>query len=476
MSKLLKNTSLYTLGNILPQAAGFFLLPIYAEYLTPSDYGIVSSMQVMSSIVVVFFTLAIDRSLFRLYYDYKTEAEKKDFFGSITVLVLGLSSIMLAILFLANSFVGLIFKSVDFYPYYAYTLLGAFFSVFSIIPKVYYQIKEKANIFILISIGQFVLNTGLVIWFLIYNEEGAFGMIKGRMLGNLIFLPLMIYLLSTIINFTINKNIIKEGLKFSLPLIPNIIIAWILNLSDRIFIERYFTLTEVGIYSLGYKIAGVMNLVAASFKKAYNPLFYKLANSQNQIQANKKLYTYNKLFSGIIFLGLFFISLFAKEIITSLFNESYQEAYLVIPLIALSYLISQNSGLFNLMLYQEKAVKKLMFVSIIAGVLNLALNYLLIPIHGIYGAAFATILSFLLMFILSWQMAKKAYYIPFNWSQQISLLVLGINVWFLFFFLELEFFSAIILKFFCFSLLCLTLLIFNKDVLRSYKWKVALKF
>ena len=76
MAKIIKNTSIYAIGNILPKAAGFFLLPVYTRYLTPADYGIVSSMQVLSTILAVAFTLAIERSIYRLYWDYKTDNDK----------------------------------------------------------------------------------------------------------------------------------------------------------------------------------------------------------------------------------------------------------------------------------------------------------------------------------------------------------------------------------------------------------------
>ena len=119
-SKIIKNTSLYTLGNILPQAAGFILLPIYTRYLTPADYGIVSSMQVLSTILAVFFTLAIDRSIFRLYFDYKIEKAKRDYLGTITISLFFISISVLLLLFIFRGIVGQIFKSIELYPCYFY--------------------------------------------------------------------------------------------------------------------------------------------------------------------------------------------------------------------------------------------------------------------------------------------------------------------------------------------------------------------
>ena len=76
--KLAKNTLLYSLGTLLPQVAAFLLLPIYLKFLSPSDYGILNSVQVISSILVIIYTLSIDKAIYRLYFDFKTEKLKKD--------------------------------------------------------------------------------------------------------------------------------------------------------------------------------------------------------------------------------------------------------------------------------------------------------------------------------------------------------------------------------------------------------------
>ena len=137
MNKLVKSTSIYSLGQILPQAASFILLPIYTRYLAPADYGIVSSMAVLQTILVIFFTLCLDRYVFRLYWDYKTENDKKDFFGTITISIAVLSSIILLLLFIFNRYISLIYKEIDFFPFYVYAILSSFIGVSSLLPKQY---------------------------------------------------------------------------------------------------------------------------------------------------------------------------------------------------------------------------------------------------------------------------------------------------------------------------------------------------
>ena len=422
----------------MPQAAGFFLLPIYTHYLSPADYGIVNAMQVLGAILLVLFTLAIDRSIYRLYFDYKTDKGKKDFLGTVTISFLLISISVLLLLFVFRGIVGQIYSSIDFYPFYVYAIFTTFFSVFALIPKIYFQINEKAGKYVLISVSEFILSTVFVLWFIIEKGDGAKGMLMGKMIGSIVILPLLIYISIRNINFTFKKQIFKESLHFSLPLIPGLLSAWILGLSDRIFIERYFDLHDVGIYSLGYKIAGLVVIFSNAFLKAYTPAFYKFANTLEEQEAKQKLYKYNHVYIMVVMVVVFLIALFSKELIQLLLDPKYINAYKIVPIICVAYLISQASGLFNLMIYQEKKVKQLMYIGLSAASLNILLNFLLVPKFGAFGAAYATVISFIIVFAVSWAFAKKAYYIPFKWSQIIPLLILIFGVYLTFYFINIQ--------------------------------------
>ena len=467
MSKILKNTSLYTLGNVLPQLGGFILLPIYSHYLTPGDYGIVSSMQVLVAVFMLFFTLALDRSIYRLYFDYKTEKEKRDYLGTVTISMFLISCIFLLLLFVFKEYVSLIYKNIDFHPYYSFAILTAFFTTFSIIPKIYFQVNEKAGKFVLISISQFILNTSYLLWFIVFKTEGAAGMLKANMLAAITLLPILIYISIKIINFTIDFQILKKSLFFSAPIIPGIITSWILSLSDRIFIERYINLSEVGIYSVGSKISALILILSSGFYLAYNPFFFKIASSESQLKAKKKLAIYNNYFSIAIISTVFIVIIFSKEVIYFLLDEKYFEAYKIVPIIGLGYLISNITGIFNLMIYQEKKVIKLMWISIIAAPSNLLLNFILIPNFGINGAAVSTLISFFIVFLLTWKTSKEYYYIPLKFKQ-LGLLFMTLMIIFILFnyVFNLNMFNSLCLKILMVIVIVLILIKRYSDELR----------
>ena len=438
--------SFYTIGNILPQAVGFLLLPIYSRYLTPADYGVVSSMQVLISIFGILFTLAIDKSVYRLYFDYKLEKDKKDFLGTITISLIIISIFSLSLLFVLKDVIGLIFKSIEFSPFYIYAILTALANVFILIPKIYLQINEKADKYFYLSTLQFLLTTGFVLWFVLGEKSGASGMLKGQLFGNLILLPFIFYIIYHIINFTYNFKMLKEILLYSLPVIPALLSSWILNLSDRVFIERYFDLNDVGIYSIGYKIAGLVLVVSGAFYQAYNPIFYKLAGSTNQEKAKKQLSKYNDIYIVALLLVVFFITLFSKEAIQLLLDKKYLDAYKIVPLIALSYLFYQAGGLLNFMMYQEKKTVQVMYMVICSAALNIFLNFLLVPKYGAYGAAIATILTFMALFIANYWYAMKCYFIPFNWPRITKIFLILFTIIILFQLVNINIFLTLLIK------------------------------
>lgn len=446
MSKLVKSTFIYSLGSILPRIASFFLLPLYTRYLSPADFGIVQSMLVFSTIIMVFFSLAMDNSIYRLYYENNSEESKRNLLGTIFISIFFVSLVLTSALFIFNKFTSQVFQTIPFFPYYAYSILFSFFNIFGIIPRIYFQLKEKPEVFITISIVQFIFATGLILYFVVAKNEGATGMLKGQMIGAIFMVPWFIILLSKIINIKFNYSILKGVLAYSLPMIPAILSAWVLNLSDRIFIERNFNLEEVGVYSLGYKIAEIVLIFSSSFNVAYNAIYFKLASSVDQVNAKKQLYKYNNIYVMLLMILIFITILFSKEIISMLFDERYIEAYRIIQIVAIGFFFSHATGLSNFAIYQEKKTLVVMFIMIFCALLNLLLNFLFIPKLGMYGAAYATSISFFIQFVINYLYSKKYYFIPLNFRNMIYAFLIMIAIFLPFSLIEIDIIFSLVIK------------------------------
>lgn len=468
---LIKNSVLYSLGNIVSKAFAFILLPLYTAYLNPSDFGVVNSMQVFSSLIAVIFSFGLERSIYRLYYDYPTDTEKRDFIGTIIISMVLISSIIMFSLFLGNKLITKMFRTIEFYPFYSFAILSSYFSIFEIVPKIIYQVNQKASKFLVISLLQLVINTSTTVWFVVFLKQGAIGMLKGALIGHLLTLPIFLFISIKNMNIIVRKVILKKSLLFSLPMIPGLLSSWVYNLSDRVFIEHYYSNYEVGIYSLGYKIGQVVQLFSGAILMAYNPFFYKLANSQDQEDAKNVLFSINKKIIILMLILGFICSFFSKDIILLFFDVKYNQSYKIIPLIILGYFFIQLISLQNLSFYQEKKTIVIMYINILAAIFNISLNFLLISRFGLYGAALSTLITQLLFFILIYHFAKKYYFIPYDFKTLTTLLlifclIITFNMIFVpvnFFIFFIKIFLVTILTLICFYLFKKQLVQIRKD-------------
>ena len=470
MSKVFKNTIIYSISSIIPQAANFILLPLYTRYLDPKEFGIVNSMIVLQGLLTVIFTLCLDRSIYRLYWDYKDESQRRNYLGTTFITIYLISITIILILFLFRNKVGHIYESISFFPFYSYSIITTFLSVIASLPLLIFRLKERAKTFLIFSLIQFFLNNLFIILFVVYLKEESAGYLKGLMLSYLITSPLYIYLSLKSINFTFNLKILKNTLAYSLPLFPNIISAWVLNLSDRIFIERYLSMKEVGIYSLGIKIAGLIGIFSAAFSQAYDPVFYRLANAENSIDNIPQISKYNHFFLNVIIYSCFLISFFSKEIISLFFSESYIKASVYTSLFVFYFLIAQFGGVISKFLYQSKKTKQTMLISLIAAGISLLLNFILIPVFGTYGAIISAIFSILFAVSVSYFYARKhCFFIDFQWSKLIMTIIPLLSLILIFyFFVNIELYYSLMIK------IIICILLFGYFVKRNYKQMLSI--
>jgi O-antigen/teichoic acid export membrane protein len=432
MSKLLKNTIIYTVGNVLTALSAFFLLPVYTKYLSLTDYGITNSMQTLSTILLIVISLALDRSLGRIYYDYTSEKDKKDFLGTVFFSIITVGIIGAIICLLAKDFLNQLFPEIPFYPYFTFTIGYTFLILIINYSQTIAQVKQNSKQFITTSISLVIITAICNLMLVIKFEEGALGYVKGMIIGALIMIPFALFYIHKSINYKIDTKKLKIALAFSLPVLPNLLSAWILNLSDRVFINNYFTQSDVGIYSLGYRLASIIIFIAAALYMAYNPVFFEIAN-RTDIDDKVKKEKLKKINDGIILLiGILGICLLSgSDIVLKLFfRPEYLISYQYISIFALSFIIAQVSGLFNLMIYQNKKTKQVATIVIACAFFNIVLNYYLIPRYGVYFAAINNLICTIINFILMYFLAKKNFFIKMDWKVLVIILISYIFIYF----------------------------------------------
>ncbi|MGQ7945281.1 lipopolysaccharide biosynthesis protein [Flavobacterium sp. WC2509] len=391
--KIIKTTIYYSLGEIVPRIISFLLLPILTKFLNTEEYGIVSYTNSVMTFVFVIATLSLNTFVLKNYYATKDENYRKEIIGSVFLFIFGFNCILIVFQLLFFPFLIDLFNiNVPFKPYFQLAILNNFFDVISIIPLVLYRVRENAKGFLILSLSRTLLQFLMVYLLVVVYKEGILGSYYARLIINIPFMFIYFYMIYKNSIFKINFKLIKEALHFTLPILPGSLAFLFVSLSDRVILERYISLDELGIFSVAITLATVLNIVIQALYKTFEPVLFKEYFNENFQETNLKLY---KIYLLAIFVGAFGASIFSKEFFIIATSGAFREGYKLVPLFIVSVVIAGVNTYLNILMIADKKQKLVSLVSIISAVISVALNLIFIPYYGCYGAILASAASFL---------------------------------------------------------------------------------
>ncbi|MHC5074190.1 MAG: lipopolysaccharide biosynthesis protein [Planctomycetota bacterium] len=394
LKPLVGQSIIYGIGNMLPAAVGFLLIPIYTRFLTPTDYGILSFASVVSSILTIFFVLGLHGAVVRFHYDFlENENEQRAYYGTIWLFITVVSLILtLLIDWQGVMLFSLISNEVPFQPYGRLAIWLAFGGVASVMPLAMWRVQGQATYYVLANLSRFAFMTLAIIFFVVKLKQGAAGSLKGQLLTVMIFVvPFTIVTLRNS-RLVFHWEKLKSSLAFGLPLVPHKLSQWILKVSDRILIERFVSLDQLGIYSLGYNLGNMLGFILASVNLAWAPFFYRVAATEDEApETFARLTTYYAMFVLMIGLGL---SITAKEIVILVARPAFHEAYRVVPVVTLAFILHGIYLMSVTILFYTKQTRKLPLFTMVSAITNVVLNVLTLHRFGIMAAAWNTVASY----------------------------------------------------------------------------------
>ena len=145
------------------------------------------------SLISIIITLSLDRSIYRCYYDYNNEDDQRVFLGTIIIGLFGVSLLFSALIILLSKYVGLIFSSIPFFPYYLLALSILYLSNLYKVTIIYYRLTEQSKKYVLFSLGYFLFNSFLIIASVVFLRQGAVGKLYANLITNLVFFFIAFY-------------------------------------------------------------------------------------------------------------------------------------------------------------------------------------------------------------------------------------------------------------------------------------------
>ena len=408
--KIVSNSIIYLGSSILKKAIPFLLLPILTKYLSPEEYGILSIFQLMILFLTAFVGMNMSMNISKNFFKY-TKEQTSLMIGNILMILSATTLLYFSVILIVSFFYNNIF-SVPSNWIIIIPILSFMFMV-NTINLTILRNQEKAYLFGVFEVINTTINIGVTLLLLLMYNYGWYARAGGIIVAySIFFIISLLYMKKNgFISLTYDKQETKKILKLSIPLIPHVVGGVIIALSDRFFIERMVSLEMVGIYSVGYMFGMAVILFTDAFLKAWSPWFYKMLSDANNIK-KLKIVKYSYLYILATFIIAFGISIFAKFIIPYVVDDRYAGAEIYVFWIAIGYAVH---GIYKIFFPYLVHIDKTAFLGLstaIAAILNLIFNYLLINQFGAIGAAYATVLSFVVSASLVFWYQNKHFKMP----------------------------------------------------------------
>ncbi len=434
IKRTVKQTIIYSLGNVSTKLVGLLLLPLYTSQLTTTEYGILSIIEITSQLLLLFFSFSLAQAMLRWSSTEKDkEKDKSIIFSAFTALIIVSILLLVLLIPLKESFSILIFGNKNFSNYFYLLVIWSSLGIINRLPESLLRLRERAVFYSVLMVSKFFVILISNLYLLLAKKMGIEGIVLSQIIGEIFLLvisfPFVFKNMKPVFSFTVLKEMFYYGFPLALAGAANLILGF----GDRYIIAFYLSFAGVGIYSLAQKIAGVITVfILHSFQQGFIPIAFKMFNEENSSRFFSKVLTYFTLFLVFSALGL---SLFSEELLIFLTTPVYYEAYKLVPFISLAMVIKGINILFTLGFDYAKRTTTYAVIFILGTILTVVLNIILIPLFDIYGAAYAMLISYSVIAALSFYYSNKLLPINYEFGKISKMLVVGIVLYLIGYFL-----------------------------------------
>ena len=424
LAQFLKGSSILVISNVCLKAMNFFLLPLYTKHLSTDQLGISDSVTNLTSLIFPILTLGLDSAFSAFYFEKNEPQRGKKVYSTLSTMFFFLGLVAAALSVLSAPVSQLLFHG----PGYQGLVVLAFFSLavnlWYLPLSLELRMKNRMLAFGIANLSASLAMILLNILFVAVFHMGEQSLVLSSLLSGLLqLLILFLFVRRVPKKDEVDKKLLRDMLRFSLPLVPMSVLNWVLAISDRYVLLYYHGEGTVGVYGVAMRFVTVLNVVISAVAMAYTTFAFQTKDEEG---AKKKYYYVFQTEAVFLLLMCSAISMFGPEAIRLMSSdESYYSAAEPLRDLLFAQAIYAMS---NVVGYGINFAKKSVYylISVSVGVaLNLGLNFLLIPKYGMKAAALTTLLGYLAVFVLVYFFSERLYPCDYGvWRAAIAIIAL----------------------------------------------------
>lgn len=427
LRRLARHSAIYGLGGIVSRILAVLLLPLYTHYLTPRDYGAIETLVAGSAVLAIVLRAGISSAFFRFYFDSPDPARRvvvvrTSFWFTMASATAGLAAtVALAgpisqALFATGSQAGLVrAAAVGLWAQMNYEQLTSLF-----------RVEERSVGFVLASLANILITVGATVGLVVGLHKGPLGVLVGNFTGTLAVYSVLLVYRRFQLGLVFDRGLFRQMNHFGLPLVPSALALWVTNFSDRFFLVKLAGRSEVGLYSVGVRVASAIVLLLTAFRTAWPAFAYSIEDEEEARRTYAFVLTYLLLAACWIALALGLLSPWLVHLLAA--NHAFYPASRVVAPLAFG---AAAFGGYMVMAIGIGRARQTQFNWIVTGAaaaINIGLNLVLIPPYGMMGAAVATVAAYTLMFLgMTWN-AQRVYPVPYQWRRVVTLAAVAVGL------------------------------------------------
>jgi len=416
LARLGKNSLIYGIGGAFNRFIGLILLPFFTQVVPPEDYGVLALLSLITVLMSGILSLGTGNSMGILYFKEDIKSMRPTIIWTNVLLLIVNGLFWYFVIWISAPTLSIwMFQSSEYYLYIRLAFLTPVLHTVTDPWLAFLRMEEKAKEYFKLTLSGGLVNIFFAAFFVLVLEWGLWGMLSAGAIGVAIMLVVTWYNVGRKLKFSYDPKLFLPLVRIGFPSIFGLFAFFVVDYADRQMIERMLSLSDLGVYSIGYSFGMVMIIAVSAFGTAWPPFFMSYIKKPDEArQVFGRVLTYYVLGFGSFGVLFFFV---AKPLLLMMTSPLFHQAWVIVGLVAGAYMLK---GCYLIFLPGIYFVKKLGLQSMIewsAAILNLALNFWLIPFCGIPGAAIATFLSYLSLPVLAWLTGKKYLKVDYEWPR-----------------------------------------------------------
>jgi O-antigen/teichoic acid export membrane protein len=419
LKELLRHSAIYGLGSIVARILGVLLLPLYTRYLSPGDYGLIETLIALSAVLTALVAQGMKSAFFRFYFDSADEERRLLVVRTAFWYVMAAATAVLVVgVALAGPISWLLFGTHDHAGLVRAAFIGLWAAMNYEQMTSLFRVEQRSTAYVAATFANVGVTIAATILLVVAFDKGPLGVIVGNFTGTLaVYAALLVYRRRRL-GLQFDRRLYRAMNRFGLPLVPSALALWLTNFSDRFFLVKLADPHEVGLYSIGVRIASAILLLLTAFRMAWPAFAYSIEDDREAQRTYSFVLTYVVFVTCWLALAL---GLLAPWIVRLITTRPFYPAQDVVAPLAFGAAAFGAYVVVQIGTGRARRTGTNWLVTGIGALVNVVLNLALIPPFGRVGAAVATVAAYTLLFLaMAWR-ANRVFPVSYQWRRVATL-------------------------------------------------------